>query len=76
MKNTEMGRACSPYGERRGAYRVEVEKLEGRRLVGRPRRRWTDNIKVGLREVGWGHVAQDKDRWRVVVNTVMNLLVP
>jgi hypothetical protein len=54
---------------------------EGRRPLGRPRRRWEDNIKMDLREVGWGgmawiNVAQDRDRWRALVNAVMNLQVP
>jgi hypothetical protein len=52
---TEMGRACSTYGEKRGAYRVLVGKPEGRRPLGRPRRRWENNIKIDLREVGCGH---------------------
>jgi hypothetical protein len=68
-------------GERRGAYRVLVGKSEGRRPLGRPRRRWEDNIKMDLREVGWGgmdwiNLAQDRDRWRALVNAVMNLRVP
>jgi hypothetical protein len=69
-------------GERRGAYRALVRKPDGRRPLGRPRRRWEDNIKMDLREVGWGggadwiDLAQDKDRWRAVVYTVMNLRVP
>jgi hypothetical protein len=68
-------------GERRGVYRALVGKPEGRRPLGRPRRRWEDNIKMNLREVGWGGVdwidlAQDRDRWRDLVNTVMNLRVP
>jgi hypothetical protein len=68
-------------GERRGAYRALVGKPEGRRPLGRPRRRWEDNIKMDLREVGWGgmdwiNLAQDKDRWRAFVNAVMNLRVP
>jgi hypothetical protein len=67
--------------ERRGAYRVLVGKPEGRRPLGRPRRRWENNIKMDLREVGWGDVdwidlAQDRDRRRALVNTVMNLRVP
>ena len=49
-----MGRTCSTYGERRGAYRALVGKPEGGRPLGRPRRRWEDNIKMDLREVGWG----------------------
>ena len=66
-------------GERRVAYRILVGKLEGRRLLGRSMRRWEDNIKMDLREVGWRggrdwiDLAEDRDRWRAVVNTVMNL---
>jgi hypothetical protein len=65
----------------RGAYRVLVGKPEGRRPLGRPRRRWKDNIKMDLREVGWGgmdwiDVAHDRDRWRALVNAVMNRQVP
>jgi hypothetical protein len=57
-----------------------VGRPEGRRLLGRPRRRWEDNIKIDHQEVGWGmdwiELAQDRDRWRAVVNAVMNLRVP
>jgi hypothetical protein len=68
-------------GERRGAYRALLGKPEARRPLGRPRRRWEDNIKMDLREVGWGSMdwidlVQDRDRWRALVNTVMNLWVP
>jgi hypothetical protein len=49
-----IGRACSTYGERRGVYRDLVEKPEGKRLIGRPRHKWEDNIKLDLHEVGWG----------------------
>ena len=67
-------------GEGRGVYRVLVGKPEGKRPLGRPRRRWEDNIKMDLREVGgggdWMRLAQDRDRWRALVNTVMNLRVP
>jgi hypothetical protein len=67
-------------GERRGAYRALVGKPQGRRPLERPRRRWEDNIKMDLREVGWGadwiDLAQDRDRWRALVNAVMNLRVP
>jgi hypothetical protein len=68
-------------GEMRGAYNILVGKPEGRRPLGRPRRRWEDNIKLDLREIGFGdvdwiHWAQDRDRWRALVNTVMNLRVP
>jgi hypothetical protein len=68
-------------GEVRGAYNILVGRPEGRRPLGRPRRRWEDNIKMDLGEIGFGYVdwihwAQDRDRWRAVVNTVMNLRVP
>jgi hypothetical protein len=68
-------------GERRNAYRILVGKPEGNRPLGRPRRRCADNIKMDLREVGWNgrdwiDLAQDRDRWRVYVNAVMNLRVP
>jgi len=68
-------------GEGRGVHRVLVGKPEGKRPLGRPRRRWEDNIKMDLREVGrgggdWMELAQDRDRWRALVNTVMKLRVP
>jgi len=68
-------------GERGGVYRVLVGKPEGKRALGRPRRRWEDNIEMNLQEVGcgdmdWSELAHDRDRWRAVVNAVMNLLVP
>jgi hypothetical protein len=67
--------------ERRNAYRLLVGKPEGRRPLGRPRRRWLDNIRMDLVEVGWSDVdwidlPQDKDRWRALVNSVLNLQVP
>jgi hypothetical protein len=66
-------------GEGRGLHRVLVGKLEGKRPLGRPRRRWDDNNKMDLQEVGgggdWMELAQDRDRWRALVNTVMNLRV-
>ena len=68
-------------GEERGVYRVLVGKPEGRRPLGRPRRRWADNIGMDLQEVGCGYMdwiglAQDRDRWRRLVSAVMNLRVP
>jgi hypothetical protein len=53
-----------------------VGKLEGKRPLGRPRRRWVDNIKMDLREIGWNGMDWDRDQWRALVNTVMNLRVP
>jgi hypothetical protein len=68
-------------GETRNAYRILVGKPEGKRPLGRPRRRWVDTIKMDLRDIGWDGVdwielAQDRDRWRALLNTVMNLRVP
>jgi len=68
-------------GEERGVYRVLVGKPEGRRPLGRPRRRWVDNIRMGLQEVGCGYMdriglAQDRNRWRTLVSAVMNLRIP
>jgi hypothetical protein len=63
-------------GEVKGAYNILVGRPEGRRPLGRPRRRWEDNIKMVIRDVDWIHWAQDRDRWRPLVNTVMNLWVP
>ena len=67
-------------GEKRGVYRVLVGQLEGRRPLGRPRRRWVDNIRMDLQEVGcwyvdWIGLAQDRYRWRTLVSAVMNLRV-
>ena len=67
-------------GEKRGVYRVLVGKPEGKRPLGRPRSRWEDNIKKGLQKMGFGvmdwiELAQDRDRWRALVNAVMNLRV-
>jgi hypothetical protein len=67
--------------ENRNAYRILVGMPEGKRLPGRPRRRWVDNIKMDLREIGgdgmdWIDLAQNRDQWRALVNTIMNLRVP
>jgi hypothetical protein len=64
-----------------GVYRILVGKPEGKRPLGRRRRSWVDNIKIDLREIGWDGVdwidmAQDRDQWRALVNTVLNLWVP
>jgi hypothetical protein len=68
-------------GEGKGVHRVLVGKPEGKRLLGRPRRKWEDNFKMDLQEVGCGFMdcidlVQDRDSWRAVVNAVMNLGVP
>jgi hypothetical protein len=68
-------------GEKRNACRIFLGKPEGKRPLGRQRRRWVDNIKMDLREIGWDGVdwidmAQDRDQWRSLVNTVLNLRVP
>jgi hypothetical protein len=75
-----MYRVCSTNGEKRNAYRLLVGKPEGNRPLGRPGHRWVNNIKMDLREIGWGgmdwiDLAQDVDQWRAFVNTVMNLRV-
>jgi hypothetical protein len=76
-----VGGACIPTGEKRNAYRLLVGKPEGKRPLGRPRRRWVDDIKVGLLDVCWGCVdwiglAQGRDKRRALVNAVLNLRVP
>jgi hypothetical protein len=68
-------------GEKRNAYRLFLGKPEGKRPLGRPRRRWVDNIRMDLGEMGWGDVdwiglAQDRNRWRALINSVLNLRVP
>ena len=68
-------------GQGRVVHRVLVGRPEGKRTLGRPRRRWGDNIKMDLQEVGgvwedWMELVQDRDRWRALVSTVMNLRVP
>jgi hypothetical protein len=81
VEEDEMGRACSTNGEKRNSYRILVEKPEGKRPLGRARRRWEDNIRMDIREIKWGGMdlvglSQDRDQWRARVNTVMNLWVP
>jgi hypothetical protein len=76
-----MGGPCSTNGEKRNAYRLLVGKPEGKRPLGRPRSVWVDNIRMDIGEVGWGDVdwtglAQDRNRWRALVNSVLNLRVP
>jgi hypothetical protein len=76
-----MERVCSTNGEKRNTYRILVGKPEVKRPLGRPRCRWVDNIKMNLREIGWDSMdwidmTQDRDQWRTLVNTVMNLRVP
>jgi len=83
IKSRRMRRAgyVAHMGEERGVYKVLVGKPEGKRPLGRPRRRWVDNIRMNLQEVECGYVdwiglAQDKGRWRTLVSAVMNLRVP
>jgi hypothetical protein len=76
-----MGRACSTNGEKRNPYRILVGKSEGKRSLGRPKRRWVDSIKIHFRETGWDgmdwiNLAQDRDQWRAPVNTETKLRVP
>jgi hypothetical protein len=72
-----MGKACSTNGERRYAYRILVGKMGGRRPLGKSRHRWVENIReIGWDGVDWIDVAEDRDQWRALVNTVMNLRVP
>jgi hypothetical protein len=76
-----MDAACSTIWEKRNAYRLLVGTPEGRRPLGRPRRRWLDNFGMDLVEVGWGDVdwiglALDRDKRRALVNSVLNLRVP
>jgi hypothetical protein len=76
-----MGGPCSTNGENRNAYRLLLGKPEGKRPLGRPRRKWVDSIRMDLGEVGWGDVdciglAKDRNRWRALVNSVLNFRVP
>jgi hypothetical protein len=76
-----MDRTCSTNGEKRNEYRILVGMSEGKRPLGRPRRRWVDNIKIDLREIEWDDMdwidlAQNRDQWRALLNTVLKLRVP
>jgi hypothetical protein len=76
-----VGWTCGTHGGGRGIYRVLIGRPEGKRPLGRPRRRWEDNVKMDLKEIGideanWIRLAQDRVQWRAFVNTVMNLRVP
>jgi hypothetical protein len=75
-----MSGACSTNGEKRNTYKLLVGKPEGKRPLGSSRHRWVDNIRMDLGEVGWGDVdwiglGQDKNRWKALVNLVLNLWV-
>jgi hypothetical protein len=76
-----MARACSTNGDKRNAYRILVGKPERKRPLGKPRHRWVYNIKMNPRETGWDgmdsiDMAQDRDRWRAFLHTIMNIRVP
>jgi hypothetical protein len=79
-----MGGPCSANeggGEEENAYRLLAGNPDGKKPLGKPRRKWVDNIRMDLGEVGWGNLgwiglAQDRNRWRAVVNSVLNLRVP
>jgi hypothetical protein len=76
-----VGGTCGTNGRERNVYELLVGKPEGKRPLGRPRRRWIDNIEIDLSEIGlnvvdWIGLAQDRYRWRALVNSVMNLRVP
>jgi hypothetical protein len=81
IEKNEIGGACSAYGGEESVYMVLVGEPERKKSRGRPTRRWDDNIKMALHEVGrgamdWIELAQDRDRWQALVNAVMNLGVP
>jgi hypothetical protein len=73
--------ACSAHGEKRKVYKIFLGNPDGNKRLGRPRRGWQDNIKMGLRKIGledvnWIHLVNDRDRWRAPVITIMNLRDP
>jgi hypothetical protein len=81
VKEDEMSGECSTHGENRYLYGILVRKPEVKRPLGRPRIRCVDNIQIDLREIGWGGIdwivlAQDRNHWRALTNTVMNFRVP
>jgi hypothetical protein len=81
FRENEMGMTCSMKEEKKNAYRLFVGKPEGKKPLGRPGRRWVDNIEMDLRVIGWSgvdwiYLAQHRDWWRALVRTVMNFLVP
>jgi hypothetical protein len=81
VKEDEVGRVCSTSGAKRNPYKILVGKPEAKRPLARPRRRWVDNIKMDLREIGWDgmdwiELAQDRDQWRALLNTVIKFRVP
>jgi hypothetical protein len=81
VKEDGMGRACSMNGGKSNAYMILVGNPEGKRPLGRPRRRWVYNIKMDLREIGWDgmdwiDLAQNREQWRAPVNAEMNVWVP
>jgi hypothetical protein len=80
IPNSQMGGHVARMGSKRNAYRILMGKPEGKRPLGRPRRKWVDNIKMNVRKVGridmdYIDLAQDRDQWRALVNTVLNLQV-
>jgi hypothetical protein len=81
MRRIRLAGHIARMGEKRNVYRLLVGKPEGKRPLGRPRRRWVNNIRMDIGEVGWGDVdwiglAKDRNRWRALVNLVLNFRVP